>query len=163
MENPDTASYPSGGGQPLCSVFRGELILLEPVKVAPRSLISGFTLRRIDLILIILVMLAGLGLRISRYGQSLFADEISTLWIVRNNDLSGVISTVKTDAEISPPLYFVLAWFSTKLGSAPELVRLPSLIAGVLSIPLAYVLALTFLRTAVRRWSRPPSWRSARS
>lgn len=142
VENPDTASYPSGGGSHYARDFVASY-LLEPVKVAPRSWTPGFTLRRIDLILIILVTLAGLGLRISRYGQSLFADEISTLWIVRNNDLSGVISTVKTDAEISPPLYFVLAWFSTKLGSAPELVRLPSLIAGVLSIPLVYVLALT--------------------
>ena len=49
------------------------------------------------------------------------------------------MSSVSSDAEISPPLYFILAWLSTKLGSAPELVRLPSLIAGTVSIPLVYL------------------------
>ena len=34
----------------------------------------------------------------------------------------------------------MLAWLSTKLGSAPELLRLPSMIAGTLSIPLVYLL-----------------------
>ena len=58
---------------------------------------------------------------------------------------------VASDAEISPPLYFMLAWASTKLGSAPELIRLPSLIAGVASIPLIYLVP-------ERRPPAPPSW-----
>ena len=51
-----------------------------------------------------------------------------------------MLHLVKSDAEISPPLYFVLAWLATQLGSAAELVRLPALIAGLASIPLAFLL-----------------------
>jgi len=81
----------------------------------------------------------GLALRLARYQQTVFGDEMSTLYIVRGRSLSEVMSYVSGDAEISPPLYFVLAWLTTKLGSAPELVRLPSLLAGTISIPLTYL------------------------
>jgi hypothetical protein len=50
-----------------------------------------------------------------------------------------VLRTVSSDAEISPPLYFLAAWLFHQLGSAPELIRLPSLIAGTASIPLAFL------------------------
>jgi MFS family permease len=83
--------------------------------------------------------LLGLALRLARYEQSIFGDETSTLYIVDGRSLSDVLSLISGDAEISPPLYFILAWLSTKLGSAPELVRLPSLIAGTASIPLVYL------------------------
>ena len=39
--------------------------------------------------------------------QSLFADELSTRYIVAGRGLGDVISIVHTDAEITPPLYFV--------------------------------------------------------
>ena len=81
----------------------------------------------------------GLALRLARYQQSVFGDEMSTLYIVEGRSLSEVMSYVSGDAEISPPLFFILAWLTTKLGSAPELVRLPSLIAGTMSIPLVYL------------------------
>ena len=86
-----------------------------------------------------LLTLLGLALRLARLDQSLINDELSTLFITERNDLPGTISQVATDAEISPPFYFVLAWLSTHLGSAPELVRLPALIAGTLTIPLTYL------------------------
>ena len=86
--------------------------------------------------------LIGLALRIARYQQSLFGDEMSTLYVVDGRSLSDVFSLISSDAEISPPLYFVLAWLTTKLGSAPELIRLPSLIAGTASIPLVYWVGL---------------------
>ena len=84
--------------------------------------------------------LIGLALRWHDFTQSLIGDELSTLWIVLNNDLIDTVRLVKTDAEITPPLYFVLAWFATRLGDSPELVRLPALLAGVASIPLMYEL-----------------------
>jgi hypothetical protein len=59
-----------------------------------------------------------------------------------------VLSTVHSNAEITPPLYFAAAWVTTQLGHAPELVRLPSLIAGALTIPAVYALGL---RTVGRR------------
>lgn len=84
----------------------------------------------------------GLALRLSHLGSAFIGDEMSTLWIIRNNDLAGTLSTVSSDAEISPPLYFILAWLMSKIGSAPELIRVPSLIAGTVSIPLTYMVGL---------------------
>ncbi|MEK6326352.1 MAG: glycosyltransferase family 39 protein [Actinomycetota bacterium] len=74
--------------------------------------------------------------------DSLFADELSTYWIVSEHSLGGVISTVHTDAEITPPLYFVLAWLTTRLDLTAELLRAPSFLAGVGAIPLVYLLGL---------------------
>ena len=85
------------------------------------------------------ITLLGFALRLARYQQSVLGDELSTLYIVDGRSLSEMVGYVSGDAEISPPLYFLLSWLTTKLGSAPELVRLPSLIAGTLSIPLTYL------------------------
>jgi uncharacterized membrane protein len=37
-----------------------------------------------------------------------------------------------------PPLYFVLAWLATRIDLTPELLRAPSILAGVAAIPLVY-------------------------
>lgn len=92
--------------------------------------------------LVVLLTLAALALRVRQYDLSLLGDELSTLSIVRDSGLRGVIDQVSSDAEITPPLYFTLAWLATKLGSAPELVRLPALVAGVASVPMLYLLGL---------------------
>ncbi len=95
--------------------------------------------RRVLLAVAALTLL-GFALRLARYQQTVLGDETSTLYIVDGRSLSDVLDLVSSDAEISPPLYFILAWLTTKLGSNPELVRLPSLIAGTISIPLVYLL-----------------------
>ncbi len=84
----------------------------------------------------------GAALRLGVLGQSLFADELSTYWIVSTHSLRGVVSTVHSDAEITPPLYFVLAWLTTQIDLTPELLRAPSLLAGIAAIPLTYLLGL---------------------
>lgn len=83
---------------------------------------------------------AGLAFRLLVYPQALFGDELSTLYLVEGANLGQVISAVSSDAEITPPLYFLLALVATRLGDAPELVRLPALIAGTALIPLTYAL-----------------------
>lgn len=50
-----------------------------------------------------------------------------------------MLSSIRSDDEITPPLYFIFAWLSMKLGSDPEWVRLPSLLAGTAVIPLVYL------------------------
>lgn len=97
-----------------------------------------------------LVLLTAVGavLRLVVAHQSLFGDELSTYWIITHHGGRGVLSTVHSDAEITPPLYFVLGWATTQFGHAPELVRAPSLVAGIASIPLMYALGL---RTVGRR------------
>ena len=87
--------------------------------------------------------LLGLAIRIANFDQSLFADEISTYFVVHDHSLGGMLHALRDNdlsSEISPPLYFILAWLSAKLGSSPDWLRLPSLIAGTASIPLVYLL-----------------------
>lgn len=100
-----------------------------------------------------LALLAGVVLRWLVYGQSLVGDELSTLWIVRNHGFTGVVDFVSGDGEISPPLYFLLAWLASKLGSAPDLIRLPSLLAGIASLPLYYLLGLRLFGRAAARFA----------
>ena len=64
---------------------------------------------RWPLILVGVLTVAGFALRLHQYGLSLLGDEMSTLWVVRNNGLFDTIKVVISDAEITPPLYFVLA------------------------------------------------------
>ncbi len=91
----------------------------------------------------------GAALRLVVLQDSLFADELSTYWVVSEHDLDGVISTVHSDAEITPPLYFVLAWLTTRVDLTAEMLRAPSFLAGVAAIPLVYLVgARTVGRTA---------------
>jgi hypothetical protein len=94
------------------------------------------------------LVLAGLVLRAIYADQSLNADELSTHWIVVGSDPWGVLSAVHTDAEITPPLYFELAWLASLAGDSAGWLRLPSLLAGLATIPLVYAIGL---RTVGRR------------
>lgn len=92
------------------------------------------------------MVVAGLVLRFLMLRESAWGDEMSTLWIIRGNDFFGVVSTVNSDAEISPPFYFLLAKISSWIfGQTPEGVRLPSLVAGVLAVPVFYLVGLKAL------------------
>ncbi|MDQ2700509.1 MAG: glycosyltransferase family 39 protein, partial [Actinomycetota bacterium] len=91
-------------------------------------------------VLLGLIILAGTILRLIQADESLGGDEISTLWVVQNNGLVDTIRVVSGDAEITPPLNFILSWFAVRLGSAPELVRLPALLSGIAVIPVVFLL-----------------------
>jgi hypothetical protein len=99
-------------------------------------------------VLVAALTVVGAVLRLVVAHQSVFADELSTYWIVAHRGLGGVISTVHTDAEISPPLSFVATWLTTQLGLSPELLRAPALVAGVAAIPLVFLVGV---RTVGRR------------
>jgi Dolichyl-phosphate-mannose-protein mannosyltransferase len=86
--------------------------------------------------------LLGFAIRLANLDQSLFADELSTYWIVDGHSLEDVVSSVRSDDEITPPLYFILAWLSLQVDSGVEWLRLPSLIAGTATIPLVYLLGM---------------------
>ena len=90
----------------------------------------------------------GLVARIAHFDDTMLADELSTLYIVHDHSLRDVLHLVRSDAEISPPLYFVLAWICAQFGSASELIRLPALVAGLASIPLAFLLARRLFGTS---------------
>jgi mannosyltransferase len=86
--------------------------------------------------------LLGFAIRLANFDQSLLGDELSTYWILHGHSLGDVLSSVRSNDEISPPLYFILGWLSLKLGSGPEWVRLPSLLTGTAAIPLIYLLGV---------------------
>jgi hypothetical protein len=96
----------------------------------------------LSIVAVLLLTAAGLAFRVAIAGQSVLADELSTYWIISTNGLGGVVSTVHTDAEITPPLFFIAAWLTTQIDLTPELFRLPSLVAGAATVPLVYLLGL---------------------
>lgn len=95
----------------------------------------------LPLAVLALVVVGGL-LRLSVAGQDLFADELATYWVVSTRGLRGVVDTVWTTAEITPPFSFVMSWLTTRLGLSPVLVRLPALVGGIASIPLVYAVGV---------------------
>ena len=100
-------------------------------------------------LLVVALTVVGAVVRLLVLHDSLFADELSTYWVVSGRSFGGVISTVHTDAEITPPLFFALSWLTTRIDFTPEMLRLPSYLAGVATIPLVYVIGA---RT-VGRWA----------
>lgn len=95
-----------------------------------------------------ILIVVGAVIRLVVARQSIFADELSTYWIVATHGLGGVLSLLNgtypgiQHAEITPPLFFVASWLTSQLGHAPELVRAPSLVAGTLTIPAVYLLGV---------------------
>ena len=92
-------------------------------------------------VLLVLMALGGV-VRLLVAAQDLSADELATYWVVSTNDFPGVVSTVSTTAEITPPLGFMLSWLTTQIDLTPEMMRLPALIAGIGTIPLVYAVGL---------------------
>ncbi len=79
--------------------------------------------------------------RLPGYGESLFADELFTYDAIYGHGLADVVRRVTTGGgENTPPLYFVFAWASAKLGDPTVLIRLPSLLLGTALVPLVYLL-----------------------
>ena len=89
-----------------------------------------------------LVTIVGAALRLDVATQDYFSDELSSFWIISKHGLGDVVGTVHSDAEISPPLSFVVGWLFGKISLAPVVVRLPSLIAGTATIPLVYLVGI---------------------
>ncbi len=79
-------------------------------------------------------------LRVSQIHQSLLGDEVFTYHDIVGHRFSSLLSGVYTGGENSPPLFFMLAWLSAKLGDATVLIRLPSIILGTATVPLVYLI-----------------------
>ena len=89
------------------------------------------------------ITLVGLLLRLRSFGNSVANDEISTYWIVVGHSLGRVMQLIKPPQEVSPPLYFILAWAGKGiLGNPAESIRLISLLTGTAAIPLTYFLGV---------------------
>ena len=80
-----------------------------------------------------------LAVRWPYFHQSLFGDELFLYLDVHGRSLGQVLSAVH-DTEKTPPLGFMLAWLFARGSDATVLVRLPSVIASVATVPLLYLL-----------------------
>jgi Dolichyl-phosphate-mannose-protein mannosyltransferase len=98
---------------------------------------------RSSLLLVGALTAAGLFLRLPSFNSSIFGDELSTYFIVTGHSLGHVIYLLQDHSvDLNPPLSFVLAWISERLGDSAQLVRLPSLLAGTAAIPFTYLLGV---------------------
>ncbi len=85
-----------------------------------------------------------LGLRLATTRDSLLGDELFMFNIVHSRTLGQAMSIVR-NTEKTPPLLFILNWFSSRIGDPTYWVRLPLLICGTALVPLAYILgSMTF-------------------
>lgn len=96
--------------------------------------------KRWELLALAALMVLGGALRFYGLGiQSLWSDELASWYFSRSEGALQVVRNVKED--IHPPGYFVLLHFTQKaFGDAEWALRLPSAIAGWLSIPAIYLL-----------------------
>lgn len=90
-------------------------------------------------LIVALVTVAAFALRLTQIDQSLFGDEVLAFHEISGHSLRGTVHTVAGGLESSPPLFFVLAWLSAKLGNPTIWMRLPSLILSTATVPLLYL------------------------
>lgn len=88
------------------------------------------------LITTFLILIAG-GLRLFNFNrQSLWIDELFSVWVAGSNSWAGLIERLAGD--LHPPLYFLILRGFLHFGSSDLLVRIPSLLFGVLSVLWTY-------------------------
>ena len=80
-------------------------------------------------------------LRLPSYTNSLWGDELSTNFVVHGFGVGSPITIIKGDQEGTPPLFFLAVWIFRGIDGAEGL-RIVSLVAGLASIPLTYLLGI---------------------
>jgi hypothetical protein len=92
-------------------------------------------------VLIGILTLVAFALRVAGLHASLTGDELFAYDDVHGRSLASMVSYIGHNEESSPPLFFVLAWFSAHLGDATVTIRWPSIVLGSATVPLTYLLA----------------------
>jgi 4-amino-4-deoxy-L-arabinose transferase-like glycosyltransferase len=93
-----------------------------------------------ELVVIGLLTLAALALRVAGLGQSLFGDELFTYADLSGRGVAEVVRHVANGGvEDNPPLFYVLAELSSRLGPTEVWMRLPSVLLGTLTVPLLWL------------------------
>ncbi len=93
-----------------------------------------------DLIIVAALTVVVFVLRVTQIHQSLLEDEVFTYHDVVQHSFSSLLSGVYTGGENSPPLFFLLAWLSAKLGDPSVWIRLPSIVFSTATVPVVYLL-----------------------
>jgi 4-amino-4-deoxy-L-arabinose transferase-like glycosyltransferase len=92
-------------------------------------------------------VVVALVVRLPWFDDALYGDEVQAFWDVSGRSLGDTLHLLAGNStELSPPLFFVLAWLSERaFGSSAESLRLLSLAAGLATIPLTHVLGRSTL------------------
>ena len=104
-----------------------------------RSLTVALQTPRAEWLIVGALTLLALVLRWSPLQVSLHDDELFLYAIVKDHSLGEVLSIVH-DTEKTPPLGFVLSWLFAHGDDLTIPLRIPSLVAGIASVPLVYLL-----------------------
>jgi hypothetical protein len=94
---------------------------------------------RLQIIAVIIATVVGLWLRVYRLGHEPLASLEIYTWDFSHQTLPFIFDRL-AHIETNPPFYYLLIKLVMKLGESETLLRLPSALAGALSIPLIYVL-----------------------
>lgn len=87
-----------------------------------------------------LILSVGLILRLINLNQSLWLDEAISVLATQNFSLLGMI-TDYAEADFHPPLFFIIIWLWSKVFGISEIaVRIPSVIFGVLTVYIVYLI-----------------------
>jgi hypothetical protein len=88
------------------------------------------------------LLVVALVVRLPWFDDALYGDEVQAFWDVSGRSLGDTLHLLAGNStELSPPLFFVLAWVSERLfGSSAESLRVVSLAAGLATIPLTFLL-----------------------
>lgn len=90
--------------------------------------------------MLLLILILGFILRVISLDQSLWLDEAINVLATRNFSFLGMV-TEYAKADFHPPGYFIILWIWTKLFGIGEVwVRIPSVIFGLLTIYIVYLI-----------------------
>lgn len=84
--------------------------------------------------------LAALGLRLACMHESFFGDELFTHQVSGQAGFGGMLSDVCSPLEITPPLFFVVAWVFARLGDPFVWLRMVSVLSSTAMVPLLCLL-----------------------
>ena len=94
---------------------------------------------RASALLLAALTLAALALRLPLMGDAPFGDEMFTFDLVDRDSLRKALGHAR-DTEGTPPLFYTLAWASHWIGDPTWSIRLPSLVFGVATVPVTWML-----------------------
>ena len=110
--------------------------------------VAGRTISKYSVVLLGIILIGAL-LRVYDLGvQSLWTDEAFSVWI-SNMSLSQIVQTAGAIDQHPPLYYFILHYWITLFGTSEVAVRLPSVLFGVLAIPVIYVLGRRLFKEEV--------------
>jgi uncharacterized membrane protein len=79
-------------------------------------------------------------LRLTQIRQGLYGDEVWTYQDIFGRSFRSVLTNVHSGGENSPPLFFLMAYATAKLGDPTVWIRLPSLVLGAATVPVVYLI-----------------------